>query len=95
MSQRLAELVELEDLTGDLRLIADNCGIDVARALLAGCSGVTLYIPSPSKMDEVMKRYIDKRLGRAPRGELEIKTLAVELDLSTSSMRTFVRRMYG
>ena len=95
MSKRLVDLIEQDDLTGDLKLIADSCGMDVVRALLDSCSGVTFYIPNPSAMGNVVKRYIDQRFGRAPRGELEIKSLAVELGMSTSSVRTFVRRTYG
>ena len=95
MSNRIVELVQPEDLTGDLKLICDTCGIDVVRSLLGNCAGVNIYIPSPKSMPDVLRRYVDERFGgRPPQGDLEFKLLAVELDISMSSVRSFVKRAY-
>lgn len=95
MSTRLTELIEPDDLQGDLRLICDACGIDVVRSLLNNCSGVTFYIPRATAITPLLKRYIDNRFeGRAPKGELEIKLLAVELSMSTATVRSLIKQIY-
>lgn len=96
MSTRLTELIQPNDLQGDLRLICDACGIEVVRSLLENCSGVTFYIPSATAITPLLKRYIDNRFeGRPPKGELEIKVLAVELSMSTASIRSLIKRIYS
>lgn len=40
----LQEMIEANDLTGDLALVKDLCGIGVARVLATKLSGVNLYI---------------------------------------------------
>ncbi len=42
----LTNLLEAEDLTGDLRLIADSLGIEAARRMFAEFRGCSLFIPS-------------------------------------------------
>lgn len=43
--QDLADLIEADDLKGDLALVRDVCGLDVAKAIAMGLSGVSLYVP--------------------------------------------------
>ena len=42
--EELLDFVEAKDLTGDLALINDLCGLDVARVIATKLSGVSLYI---------------------------------------------------
>ncbi len=41
----LTDLIEACDLKGDLALVRDVCGLDVAKAIATGLSGVSLYVP--------------------------------------------------
>jgi hypothetical protein len=52
----LAEIT-LDDLTGDLRLIAEQTSIEVALELHRQCSGLKLYIPQ-SGLDDFKRRFI-------------------------------------
>jgi len=49
--------VTLDDLQGDLRMIAEACGIEVALELHAKCSSLKLYIPA-NALDEFKRRFI-------------------------------------
>lgn len=51
------EQITLDDLTGDLRLIAEQTSIEVALELHRQCSGLKLYIPQ-SGLDEFKRRFI-------------------------------------
>lgn len=46
MNTGLLSQVTLEDLTGDLRLIAEALGIETARRMFAEFRGCSLFIPS-------------------------------------------------
>lgn len=79
MSNKLDWLndIEFEDLfSGDMKLIADKCGIDVLLSLLTNVPHIHVYL-SEAPLMEARKRYIEKhyRQGNA-------KLIAVTLGVS-------------
>lgn len=71
------ENIQLEDLTDDLKLIANVVGIDVMRNLLRNLQGAYLYIPKISRLDKFVIRYLSQNQGKS------LKQIAVELGVST------------
>lgn len=47
-----------EDLTEDLKLLADYCGIELVRKAMRELSGMNFYIPKISRLDNFMIRYL-------------------------------------
>ena len=52
--------IEFEDLTPDLEIIADVCGIEATRKLIEHASGHTYYIPKLSKLKGFCLEYVKK-----------------------------------
>jgi len=58
MTNHWTDLIELEDLSDDLRYIAECCDIETVRKLIKKVSGMTFYVPkSPPKT--TVQRLID------------------------------------
>lgn len=52
------EKMTVDDLPGgDIRIVAERCGLDVALKLLWECDGLQLYIPKNAK-SQIIKKYI-------------------------------------
>lgn len=66
----------LEELTGDIRLIADELGIETANALLEAFAGCYLYIPS--RLPQTLARHVNKQHEQG----LSCKRIAQNLGLS-------------
>lgn len=67
MTQEQRELISNTITIDDLRAIQDNhaivliaelCGIDVARKLIAKCGGVSIYIPNLHRIPQLMRRTV-------------------------------------
>lgn len=57
--QDVYELIEKEDLTPDLKLIADVCGIIATQKLLKHLNGMSFYIPRLSRLKKFILRYAE------------------------------------
>lgn len=53
-----------EDLTNELLIVANSCGIEVVRELLRNCAGVTIYVPKVSYLNKFISRYIRENLDK-------------------------------
>lgn len=89
----LTDHITIDDLTDDMKLIADSCGIEVARSLIANCPGLQIYIPRPEHMKGLVQKYMMERYSGKRISEREIKELSVELKKSPSFLRNVVRGM--
>ena len=49
--------IEYEDLTDDLMIMAEHCGIDAVRQLLRELPGMSFYIPRISRLDKFISRF--------------------------------------
>jgi hypothetical protein len=81
------EGIEKEDLTEDLDMIADVCGIESVRKLMRNYPGLSFYIPKVARLDTFVVRYlkINKRRG--------FKQIAKDLGVSESYLRKVARNI--
>ncbi len=75
------DMIEMEELTPDMRLIAEVCGEKAVRDLLRHLGGTQFYIPKMSKFDAFVLRYIKSNWDKP------IKLIAVELGVSEQHIR--------
>ncbi|MDX9790063.1 MAG: hypothetical protein WCZ17_02215 [Candidatus Kapaibacterium sp.] len=74
--------VEYEDLTPDIRLIADVCGMDTVRKMLQHLSGMQFYIPKITSFQTFIRRYIKQNSSRS------FKEIALELCVSEQYIKS-------
>jgi Mor family transcriptional regulator len=64
------DTLSLDDLDGDLRLLAGTFGLDVARYFIACWSGTQIYIPAPGSSSATLEE-IETALGPNVRDDLQ------------------------
>ncbi len=50
--------IEFDDLTSDLMIVAEYCGLDAVRQMLRELPGMSFYIPRISRLDKFISRFI-------------------------------------
>lgn len=75
--------IKKDELTEDLQLIANICGLDPVRSLLRHYSGMSFYVSRLSRLDNFVKNYLNKN------SEKSIKTMAKELGVT----EVFLKKM--
>jgi hypothetical protein len=70
-----------EDLTPDLRMISDACGIDSVKGLLREFGGMSFYIPKITRLDKFILKYLDEN------NEKSLKQIAKELNVSEQFLK--------
>lgn len=68
--------IEFEDLSCDLKLLAEVCGIETIRVLLKNLSGLRFYIPRLSNIEKFIVRYIKNNKDKT------LKQISCELKIS-------------
>jgi DNA-binding CsgD family transcriptional regulator len=79
MEERMNKVIneiEIEDLTPDLRLIAELIGLENVRNLIDNLSGINIYIPKISRLGSFIARYVKSNKSKS------IKQIARELTVS-------------
>lgn len=74
-------IIQEEDLTPDLQMLSETCGLDVVRNILRNFGGLNFYIPKISRLDTFIERYIRENKNKT------LKQLAKELNLSERYLR--------
>jgi hypothetical protein len=59
----LIELIDVEDLTPDMKLIAEESGIETVRELFRSCEGLEITIPRINYHESVLIKYVKNRQG--------------------------------
>lgn len=49
--------IQYDDLTDDLMIMAEHCGIDAVRQMLRELPGMSFYIPRISRLDKFISRF--------------------------------------
>lgn len=80
------EEIEYEELTEDLKLIADVCGIESVRNMLKELSGTYFYVPKISRLDDFVIKYIKRNNDKSK------KEIARSLNVSEQYLRTLIKR---
>lgn len=76
-----------EDLTNDLQIVAETCGIEVVQNLLRNCSGLTIYVPKISHLDRFILRYVRENSHKS------FKVIARELGVTEQHIRNIFRNI--
>lgn len=79
------ERITKDDLTNDLKILADTCGIEVVQNLLRNCASLTIYVPKISHLDKFIIRYIRENSYKS------FKLIAKELGVSEQHIRNVFR----
>lgn len=80
------ELINYEDLTPDIKLIADVCGIEPVRNILKNLNGLQFYIPKVTSFERFVFRYINENNHKS------IKEIARELEVTEYYLKTVIKR---
>lgn len=78
----LFEFIQKEDLSEDLKMLAEICGMDVVIKLMKNYAGLQFYVPRISSFKNVYKRTIEKE-SKA----ISNKDLAAKFDVSEEYIR--------
>lgn len=83
----LISLLELEDLSPDMRLIADESGIETVKELFKTCDGLEIRIPRINYCKSLLVKYIESRKG------VSIKKIAREVDRSPKEIQKIQKEL--
>ncbi len=78
-------LIGENDLTPDLVLMADICGLEAVRQMLRQFPGMGFYIPKLSRLDGFVNRYIKENTDKP------VKILAKDLKVSEQYLKKICR----
>lgn len=80
------ELIERDDLTPDLQLIADVCGMEVVKIMLRTLQGLNIYIPKISRFYRFIYRYYKMNIHKT------LKQIASELTVSEQYLKNITKK---
>lgn len=78
------EFIDESELTPDLQIMADLCGMDLVRKLLKSLPGMSFYIPRISRLDSFVKKFISMNRDKSR------KQIAKELNVSENYLKQFM-----
>ena len=78
--------IEYEDLTYELKLMADACGIETVQKLLRHLGGMSFYLPKLSRLDNFIMKYLSQNKSKS------LKEIAKDLKVSEQFLRMFRKR---
>lgn len=79
------DCVEAEDLTPDLEMVANVCGIEFVRNLLRNLSGLSFYVPKLSRLESFIGKYMRNNK------EKNLKQVAKELLVSEQFLKKLIK----
>lgn len=82
MNDRFDE-IEYNDLTDDLKILADGIGIVGVRCAMRELSGMYFYIPKISRLENFVTRFVSEHKG------MSRKEIAQYLDVSEQFLKKF------
>jgi hypothetical protein len=78
------DIIEETELTPDLQIMADLCGIDLVRKLLRTLPGMSFYIPKITRLDGFVRRFITLNHDKSR------KQIAKALNVSENYLKQFM-----
>lgn len=74
-------MITIDEVTPDMRLLADVCGEEAMRQILRHLGGTQFYIPKMSKFDSFVLRYYNQNKDKP------LKYIAIQLGVSEQYVR--------
>ena len=78
LKKKYLAMISEDDLSEDLKIVADRCGLDVAVRLADKCAGLAIYIRPARRLDEVKERFVSRHFNGSNR-----HNIALALDCSS------------
>ncbi|MBX3044136.1 MAG: hypothetical protein KIT33_04325 [Candidatus Kapabacteria bacterium] len=78
--------INYEDLTPDIRLMADACGIEAVRKILMNLNGLQFYIPKITSFEKFVLRYLSENKSKS------LKEIARELEVTEYYLKAVKKR---
>ncbi|MGE5478997.1 MAG: hypothetical protein ACM3U1_01060 [Chloroflexota bacterium] len=85
MKEDVYAMLQFEELTPDMQMLAEVCGMDVMRKILREFGGIFLYVPKVTSFKKFLKRMI------AERESMPRCKLASLLGVSSMTLRKLAR----
>ena len=61
----IIEQIRVNELTPDLQMVAETCGMEAVRQLLKNMAGLNFYIPKLSRFETFIERYMRQEPGKS------------------------------
>lgn len=84
LEQELIEIIAVEDLPESFQIVAEICGLETAKKLIAELGGIRIDIPRAKNL----RRTIARRLVNEP--NLDIRRVAIELNVSVPFIKKLI-----
>lgn len=81
LKQEIIEEIKYEDLPENYKMVADACGMEVAKALIVELGGYRLDIPQPRSLKKTIARFIKAK------DNVPTRKIAQELNLTERYIR--------
>jgi hypothetical protein len=95
MNQHILDLLKTEDLSADMRRLADIIGMDKIKLVIAEFSSERLDIPGRRTLLRLHERYIQANLRTAEDGSDNRRQIARELGTSVRYVELRMRQLTG
>ncbi len=81
-------MLEESDLPEDFKIVAEFCGLDIAKPLLTELEGMRIYIPQIKTLKKLNIKYIKKFMNSKT-----IRQLARDLNMSETSVKSYLNEI--
>ncbi len=78
------DMLSYDDLTDDLKIVADVIGLEATIKLMKALQGISIYFPQITKLVRFVSQYMKQNPGKS------LKVIAYELSVSESYLRKFI-----
>ncbi|MBX3044890.1 MAG: hypothetical protein KIT33_15550 [Candidatus Kapabacteria bacterium] len=92
VKESILDYLEISDLSGDTKLIADIAGLDVARRLLLHFDSLPLSIQSIKNMNSLIIRYLSERYTAVNFTKREILKISQEIGRNPRETRRLLKQ---
>jgi hypothetical protein len=79
------DLLAVTDLTPDLKMLNDVCGMETVKVLLQNFNGLGFYIPKISHLDSLVEKYMTHNPDKT------LKQIASELGVSEPYLKNLLK----
>lgn len=89
MRNDVYSLIEHNELTEDLQMIANVCGIESVKLLLREFGGMSFYVPKLTRLEKFVRKYVHENPDKS------LKMIATELSVSEQYLKNMKFRKKG
>ncbi|ROL61548.1 hypothetical protein D9V86_05190 [Bacteroidetes/Chlorobi group bacterium ChocPot_Mid] len=84
--ENIFDLLTESDLTPDLKILLDVCGMETVKLILKNLNGLNIYVPGIAHLDTLVLKYIRKYSDKTT------KQLAFELGVSETYLKKLEKK---